>query len=442
MISASRRSSGSCWTPRRIRAEVVAVLHQRLGRVRRRQIAPASSIVASAAGASGRGSSSPPGCGRCGSATAAAAGPCDSSLRALEVPVGLQERLLGQVLGVVVVAHPVVRVRVDVAQVRPVELAEVGVELAPCRRAAAAIAARSLPRGYAALRLRGPACGAGAARSATRSSASGSTRPSMMPGQPVEHGRVDARVAAARSASSGTAADRLGGLAERGADLVGRHALRPAARRRGGCASPRPARWRRGRPRRPGRRTSPGASRSARASASISANTLPAAAPAAFGPAAPAAAAASAAAFLAQPASSTPTTSLRVRDVEAGGGERVARPGGAKAAVVAASDERGAVARAPRRRAPGRRARRSPRRACARRRRRAGSVPSGGTRPLESTSTPVRGAIAAPCAATAAGSSAAGTAKATRSWRRELEVGGAHRRARARAARRRAGSAR
>ena len=52
-----------------------------------------------------------------------------------------------------------------------------------------------------------------------------------------------------------------------------------------------------------------GAEPSWRASASISANTLPAAAPAAFGPAVEAAAAASAAAFLAQPASSTPTTS-------------------------------------------------------------------------------------------------------------------------------------
>ena len=49
--------------------------------------------------------------------------PLDSALRALEVPVGLQERLLREVLGVVVVAHPVVRVGVDVAQVRPVQLA-------------------------------------------------------------------------------------------------------------------------------------------------------------------------------------------------------------------------------------------------------------------------------------------------------------------------------
>ena len=47
-----------------------------------------------------------------------------------------------------------------------------------------------------------------------------------------------------------------------------------------------------------------------RANASTSAKTLPAAAPAAFGPLTPATAAASAAAFFAVPASSTPTTSL------------------------------------------------------------------------------------------------------------------------------------
>ena len=44
--------------------------------------------------------------------------PSRLALRALEVPVGLQEGLLGEVLGVVVVADPVVRVGVDVAQVR------------------------------------------------------------------------------------------------------------------------------------------------------------------------------------------------------------------------------------------------------------------------------------------------------------------------------------
>ena len=53
---------------------------------------------------------------------------------AVEVPVGLQEGLLGQVLGVVVVAHPVVGVGVDVAQVGPVEVLEGAVELRLRRR--------------------------------------------------------------------------------------------------------------------------------------------------------------------------------------------------------------------------------------------------------------------------------------------------------------------
>ena len=48
--------------------------------------------------------------------------PVGFALGALEVAIGLQERLLGQVLGVVVVADAVVGVAVDVAQVRPVEL--------------------------------------------------------------------------------------------------------------------------------------------------------------------------------------------------------------------------------------------------------------------------------------------------------------------------------
>src|SRR3954468_19153985 len=50
------------------------------------------------------------------------------ALRPVEVAVGLEERLLRQVLGVVVVAGAVVAVAVDVAQVRAVELAEVAVE--------------------------------------------------------------------------------------------------------------------------------------------------------------------------------------------------------------------------------------------------------------------------------------------------------------------------
>ena len=50
------------------------------------------------------------------------------ALRALEMPVGLKEGLLGEVLGVVVVAHPVVGVAVDVAQVGAIQLGEVAVE--------------------------------------------------------------------------------------------------------------------------------------------------------------------------------------------------------------------------------------------------------------------------------------------------------------------------
>src|SRR5262245_16047583 len=49
--------------------------------------------------------------------------------RPLVVAIGLQEGLLGQVLGVVVVAHSVVRVGVDVPQVLPVKLRELPIEL-------------------------------------------------------------------------------------------------------------------------------------------------------------------------------------------------------------------------------------------------------------------------------------------------------------------------
>src|SRR3954454_19361304 len=61
--------------------------------------------------------------------------PARLPLRTVEVPVCLQEGLLGQVLGVVVVARAVVAVAVHVAQMRAVELAEVAVEacLVACR---------------------------------------------------------------------------------------------------------------------------------------------------------------------------------------------------------------------------------------------------------------------------------------------------------------------
>ena len=129
--------------------------------------------------------------------------PCDSSLRAREVPVRLQERLLGQVLGVVMVAHPVVRVRVDVLQVRLVERGEVGVELGlvrGCGHAASdttsALRGSRLPLGLGGLR----------ARSATAVQRSGSTLALDDPGQPVERPARRRRPACRRAASSGTAA--------------------------------------------------------------------------------------------------------------------------------------------------------------------------------------------------------------------------------------------
>ena len=54
--------------------------------------------------------------------------------RALEVAVGLEERLLGEVLGIMVVADTVEAVGVDVAQVLAVELAEAPVQLLLARR--------------------------------------------------------------------------------------------------------------------------------------------------------------------------------------------------------------------------------------------------------------------------------------------------------------------
>jgi hypothetical protein len=49
--------------------------------------------------------------------------------RALEVTVGLEKGLLGEVLGVVVVAHPVVAVGIDIPEVRAIDLGEPSVKL-------------------------------------------------------------------------------------------------------------------------------------------------------------------------------------------------------------------------------------------------------------------------------------------------------------------------
>ena len=55
--------------------------------------------------------------------------PVRLALGALEMTVGLQEGLLGEVLRVVMVADPIVGVAVDVAQMSAIQLGELGVEL-------------------------------------------------------------------------------------------------------------------------------------------------------------------------------------------------------------------------------------------------------------------------------------------------------------------------
>jgi hypothetical protein len=49
--------------------------------------------------------------------------------------IGLKERLLGEVLGIVVIADAVVAVRIDIAEMRAIQLGESSVEfgLALCR---------------------------------------------------------------------------------------------------------------------------------------------------------------------------------------------------------------------------------------------------------------------------------------------------------------------
>ena len=191
---------------------------------------------------------------------------------------------------------------------------------------------------------------------------------------------------------------------------------RPPAEQLAGAAvagARRRPRSRPGRPRRPDRRTSRRRA-AVRASASTSANTLPAAAPAAFGPAGAAAAAASAAAFLAQPASSTPVTSVAALDVEARRGERVAELA-AKAPRRRGNHERSAVVE----HVGG--VRRAAERRHARRAHALGDVGRGQRaerrdEALGHHEHAGAGGIAPPCAATAAGSARAGTAKQTRSW--------------------------
>ena len=227
--------------------QVVAVLDQRLGRVgggdrarvvdRRLRLARAVAVVV------GRQVVRDPDQPRPQRA------PLRLALRALEVPVGLQERLLREVLGVVVVAHPVVRVRVDVAQVRLVERGELGVEARLGRGFRPPCIA-----GYAARTF----CGRFGRRS-RRGERLGPLRRVELAldhaGQPAQRRRVDAGGLHALGEQR-HARDGLGGLAERRVDVLGRHAL---GEHLAGAAVARAlghARWRRGRRRRPGRRTS------------------------------------------------------------------------------------------------------------------------------------------------------------------------------------------
>ena len=127
-----------------------------------------------------------------------------------------------------------------------------------------------------------------------------------------------------------------------------------------------------------------------------------------------AAAAASAAAFFAQPASSTPVTSVVV-ETSSSTDRRTSRncranPRSGVAITIDAPWLSTSVACAgPPRAATARAAHRSDANAD-------GSVPSGGTKPLESTSTPARRGIRSPWAAITLGSERAGTARHTRSW--------------------------
>ena len=127
----------------------------------------------------------------------------------------------------------------------------------------------------------------------------------------------------------------------------------------------------------------------------------------------PAAAAASTAAFLAQPASSTPVTSL-VMDTSSfaavsASASCLENPWSSEATTIDAPRSSISAARAgPPMTATARALHRSAAKAL-------GSVPSGGTMPLETTSTPTRLVIRPPWAASTAGSALAGTARQTMS---------------------------
>ena len=168
MISASRRSSGSCCTASRMRSRSCAALHQRLGRVDVRQrpdvvdrrLRPAGA-VAVVVGRQVVGDADEPRPQR---------PPLGLLLGAPEVAVGLQEGLLREVLGIVMVPHPVVRVGVHVAQVVAIQRGERVVELGLVEVLACPVGGRHaawrLPSmaGQAAVALGRSAAGRGAVR--------------------------------------------------------------------------------------------------------------------------------------------------------------------------------------------------------------------------------------------------------------------------------------
>ena len=177
--------------------------------------------------------------------------PFDSAARALEVAVGLEERLLGQVLGVVVVADAVVGVAVDVAQVRPVELAERAVEL---ELRGDLVHARTYPR----LTSRRPPAGQASAERrahARHPTRRRSTRPSTRSASAARGGarRPRRAVEAAHEQRKRCRAPRPSPPSS-AADLGRGARRRRAARRRGGCGCAARSRWPRGRRRRRGRR--------------------------------------------------------------------------------------------------------------------------------------------------------------------------------------------
>ncbi len=197
-------------------------------------------------------------------------------------------------------------------------------------------------------------------------------------------------------------------------DLLGGHALGQRAHRHGGCESQRPAPWPADRRLRPVRRTSPDARPVGARSGRPRRTPCPRRHRRRSGPRRAAAAAANAAAFLAQPASSTPVDvgADRSRRALAASSASAIWRANPRSSEAITSEAPCSIASAA---WPG-----PPITASARARQRSaanadGSVPSGGTRPFDTTTTPARAGIRSPWAASTPGSARAGTARHTRS---------------------------